>query len=79
MQVDDDVHPLMMVGGEVQCDVFKDKRAMHSYQEPFGADGAGLVGVLFRRTTSLGMVDHPLFKKALKEKDLNSFSLSLFL
>lgn len=80
MQVDDNVHPLMMMCGKVKCDVFKDKGAIHADQEPFGAYGTGLVGVFFRRRATrsvLGMVDHPLQGVRGRER-LRGF-LSIFL
>jgi hypothetical protein len=82
MQVDDNMHPLMMMCRKVKCDVFEDKGAIHSDQEPFGAYGTGLVGVFFGWATrrGLGMVDHPLQGGVRKRlRGFLSLCLSLFI
>jgi hypothetical protein len=47
MQIDNNVHPFMMMGREMKSDVFEDKRAMEPDKEAFRANRACLIGILF--------------------------------
>ncbi|KAI8967109.1 hypothetical protein BDF20DRAFT_840503 [Mycotypha africana] len=44
-KIDNDMHPFMMVCGKMRTEPFIDKRAIHSHQKTFSANGAGNIRV----------------------------------
>lgn len=48
MQIDNNMHPFMMMGREMKCDVFEYKAAMEPHAEALRTNRACLIGILFR-------------------------------